>query len=107
VFLGHEELGHEELAHEPGHDPWDRPDLDAYRPMAALLMSKAARLIFNRFQEAVEVCASMQQGGLYPATSDPRSTSLGTAAIEHFCRPVRSQDSSPEFFSAELRALSQ
>jgi len=32
------------------------------------------------------VCAAMVHGGPYPATSDGRSTSVGTAAIERFAR---------------------
>ena len=38
------------------------------------------------------VCPSMVHGGPYPATSDGRSTSVGTLAIDRFCRPVAWQD---------------
>ena len=34
----------------------------------------------------------MVHGGPFPATSDPRSTSVGTLAIERFQRPVAYQD---------------
>jgi NADP-dependent aldehyde dehydrogenase len=34
----------------------------------------------------------MVHGGPYPATSDPRSTSVGSAAIERYLRPVCYQD---------------
>lgn len=36
----------------------------------------------------VEVCDAMVHGGPFPATIDGRSTSVGTAAIERFLRPV-------------------
>jgi alpha-ketoglutaric semialdehyde dehydrogenase len=49
-------------------------------------------LIFNGFPTGVEVCASMQHGGPYPATTDARSTSVGSAAIERFARPVAYQN---------------
>ena len=38
--------------------------------------------------EPVEVCQSMIHGGPFPATTDSRSTSVGTAAITRFTRPV-------------------
>ena len=39
-------------------------------------------------QACVEVCHAMTHGGPYPATSDGRSTSVGTRAIFRFARPV-------------------
>jgi len=52
------------------------------------LQQRAGRLIFNGFPTGVEVCSSMVHGGPYPATSDGRSTSVGTMAIHRFCRAV-------------------
>jgi len=34
----------------------------------------------------------MVHGGPYPSTSDARSTSVGSLAIQHFLRPVSYQD---------------
>jgi NADP-dependent aldehyde dehydrogenase len=45
----------------------------------------------------------MQHGGPYPATTDSRSTSVGTAAIHRFARPVCWQDFPEAGLSAELR----
>lgn len=56
------------------------------------LEQKVGRLIFNAFGTGVEVCSAMVHGGPFPATSDGRSTSVGTAAIERFLRPVCYQD---------------
>jgi 2,5-dioxopentanoate dehydrogenase len=67
-------------------------DLAAHATLASILEGKAGRLVFNGFPTGVEVCASMQHGGPYPATSDARSTSVGTAAIDRFARPVAYQN---------------
>jgi len=40
----------------------------------------------------VEVCDAMVHGGPFPATSDGRTTSVGTWAICRFLRPVYYQD---------------
>lgn len=50
------------------------------------LETKVGRLIFNSFPTGVEVCHAMVHGGPYPATSDGRSTSVGTRAIFRFTR---------------------
>jgi NADP-dependent aldehyde dehydrogenase len=62
-------------------------DLAANRDLIAILETKAGRLLFNGFPTGVEVCHAMTHGGPYPATSDGRSTSVGTRAIERFTRP--------------------
>jgi alpha-ketoglutaric semialdehyde dehydrogenase len=67
-------------------------DLAAHATLSAILERKAGRLVFNGFPTGVEVCASMHHGGPYPATTDARSTSVGTAAIERFARPVAWQN---------------
>jgi alpha-ketoglutaric semialdehyde dehydrogenase len=67
-------------------------DLLEHRELIALLESKVGRLLFNGFPTGVEVCHAMVHGGPYPATSDGRSTSVGTQAIYRFARPVCYQD---------------
>src|SRR6185436_13723114 len=56
-------------------------DLTEYASLVSILENKVGRLLFNGFPTGVEVCASMQHGGPYPATTDSRSTSVGAAAI--------------------------
>lgn len=56
--------------------------------LISVLERKAGRLIFNGFPTGVEVCPSMNHGGPYPATTDARFTSVGTAAILRWVRPV-------------------
>jgi NADP-dependent aldehyde dehydrogenase len=63
-------------------------DVAGWRDLLAVLEGKAGRLVFNGFPTGVEVCPAMVHGGPYPATSDGRSTSVGTLAIERFVRPV-------------------
>jgi NADP-dependent aldehyde dehydrogenase len=45
----------------------------------------------------------MQHGGPYPATTDSRSTSGGSAAISRFARPVAYQDFPDDALPVELR----
>ncbi len=52
------------------------------------LEQKVGRLIFNGFPTGVEVGNAMHHGGPYPATTAPESTSVGTAAIRRFARPI-------------------
>ncbi len=63
-------------------------DLEAHADLLRVLAHKVGRLLVNGFPTGVEVCPSMHHGGPYPATTDVRSTSVGTAAIERFARPV-------------------
>lgn len=63
-------------------------DLREWAELIGILESKVGRLIFNGFPTGVEVSHAMVHGGPYPATSDGRSTSVGTQAIFRFTRPV-------------------
>lgn len=63
-------------------------DLRAYADLVRVLERKVGRLIINSFPTGVEVCHAMVHGGPFPATTDARSTSVGTAAITRFSRPV-------------------
>lgn len=57
-----------------------------------LLAAKAGRVLANGWPTGVEVTAAMVHGGPYPATTDGRTTSVGTLAIQRFLRPVCFQD---------------
>ncbi|CAN5589621.1 aldehyde dehydrogenase (NADP(+)) [soil metagenome] len=63
-------------------------DLIEYADLISILETKVGRLIFNGFSTGVEVCPSMVHGGPYPATSDSRSTAVGSRAITRFARLV-------------------
>jgi 2,5-dioxopentanoate dehydrogenase len=53
---------------------------------------KVGRILIGSFGTGVEVAHAMVHGGPYPATSDGRSTSVGTLAIDRFLRPLCYQD---------------
>ena len=65
---------------------------DQLRSLIAQLERKAGRILFNGFGTGVEVCDAMVHGGPFPATSDSRTTSVGSTAIDRFLRPVCYQD---------------
>jgi NADP-dependent aldehyde dehydrogenase len=70
----------------------DDQDLEQARALLPTLERKAGRLLINGWPTGVEVCDAMVHGGPFPATSDARATSVGTAAILRFLRPVCYQD---------------
>jgi NADP-dependent aldehyde dehydrogenase len=63
-------------------------DLNAFRRLLATLQTKAGRVVLNGFPTGVEVSAAMQHGGPFPSTTDSRFTSVGSAAIQRWTRPV-------------------
>ena len=67
-------------------------DSDAAHRLLPVLEEKAGRILINGFGTGVEVCPAMVHGGPFPATSDSRTTSVGTLAIRRFLRPVAYQD---------------
>jgi len=77
-------------------------DIASFPDLVAILERKAGRLIVNGFPTGVEVCHAMVHGGPYPATSDSRTTSVGTQAIFRFARPVCYQDFPQAALPAEL-----
>ena len=56
------------------------------------LESNVGRVIINGYPTGVEVGNAIVHGGPYPATTDPGSTSVGSAAIRRFVRPVAYQN---------------
>jgi len=78
-------------------------DLAQAQPLLRLLERKAGRLILNGFPTGVEVCPSMHHGGPCPSTTDVRFTSVGTAALYRFVRPVCYQDFPPALLPDALK----
>jgi NADP-dependent aldehyde dehydrogenase len=78
-------------------------ELADHAELVSILEDKVGRLIFNGFPTGVEVCPSMQHGGPYPASTDSRTTSVGTAAILRFARPVAYQNFPQQALPAELQ----
>ena len=63
-------------------------DLREHARLVRILERKAGRIIFNGFGTGIEVCPSMHHGGPYPSSTHSHFTSIGTAAIYRFVRPV-------------------
>ncbi|MGF6267072.1 acyl-CoA reductase-like NAD-dependent aldehyde dehydrogenase [Paraburkholderia youngii] len=70
----------------------DEDDTAHARRLLPTLERKAGRIVANGYPTGVEVAHAMVHGGPFPATSDARTTSVGTLAIERFLRPICYQD---------------
>jgi 2,5-dioxopentanoate dehydrogenase len=70
-------------------DPADHAQAARILP---ILREKAGRVLANGWPTGVEVTPAMVHGGPFPATSDSRTTSVGTLAMMRFLRPVCYQD---------------
>ncbi|MFJ5956652.1 aldehyde dehydrogenase (NADP(+)) [Paenarthrobacter sp. NPDC092416] len=57
-----------------------------------IMATKAGRLLWNQWPTGVSVTYAQQHGGPYPATTASTYTSVGTAAITRFLRPVAYQN---------------
>jgi NADP-dependent aldehyde dehydrogenase len=78
-------------------------DLEGAGTLIAAAERFAGRLVVNGFPTGVEVSPAMHHGGPYPATTDVRFTSVGTAAILRFARPVCYQGFAEHLLPVELR----
>ena len=79
-------------------------DLAFARQLLPELEMRVGRILCNGFPTGVEVCHAMVHGGPFPSTSDGRTTSVGTAAIDRFLRPVCYQDLPDELLPDALKA---
>ena len=82
-------------------------DLKEHARLVSILETKVGRILFNGFPTGVEVGHATQHGGPYPATTDARSTSVGTAAIERFARPICYQNWPDAALPVELRSRNE
>ena len=82
----------------------DKADEAAAAALMPVLETKAGRILVNSFGTGVEVAHAMVHGGPYPATSDSRTTSVGSLAIDRFLRPVCYQDMPDTLLPAALKA---
>lgn len=80
----------------------DRADYALAGGLVPALERKAGRLIVNGYGTGVEVGRAMVHGGPFPATSDARTTSVGSLAINRFLRPVSYQAFPLEMLAPEL-----
>ncbi|GAA4832680.1 aldehyde dehydrogenase (NADP(+)) [Algivirga pacifica] len=78
-------------------------DVKIFENEIDILQEKVGRLIFNNVPTGVEVSHAMQHGGPFPAASDSRFTSVGTAAIKRFVRPICYQNCPESYLPEELK----
>jgi alpha-ketoglutaric semialdehyde dehydrogenase len=78
-------------------------DLREFSDLLQILKHKVGRIVFNGYPTGVEVCHAMVHGGPYPASTDSRTTSVGSQAIFRFARPVCYQDFPDSALPAELK----
>ncbi|MET0310380.1 MAG: aldehyde dehydrogenase (NADP(+)) [Sphingomonas sp.] len=81
----------------------DDGDIEVAQTLLPILERLVGRILANGWPTGVEVTDAMVHGGPYPSTSDGRSTSVGTLAIDRFLRPVSYQDLPAALLPAELR----
>jgi NADP-dependent aldehyde dehydrogenase len=78
-------------------------DLREFSELLEILEDKVGRIVWNGYPTGVEVCHAMVHGGPYPASTDSRTTSVGSLAILRFTRPVSYQDLPDSSLPAELK----
>ena len=81
----------------------DDGDIEVAQKLVPILERLVGRILANGWPTGVEVTDAMVHGGPYPSTSDGRSTSVGTLAIDRFLRPVSYQDLPAALLPAELQ----
>ena len=64
----------------------------------------SGRVCINSFPTGIEVCDSVHHGGPYPATTDAQHTSIGTAGISRWGRPISFQGTPDELLPDELKS---
>jgi NADP-dependent aldehyde dehydrogenase len=78
-------------------------DLNQSKTLSQNLAHKVGRLIYNQMPTGVEVCASMNHGGPFPASTNIRTTSVGSQAIDRFRRPICYQNLPVELLPTLLK----
>ena len=67
------------------------------------LEAHSGRVVINGWPTGVAVTPAMQHGGPWPASTNAGTTSVGTAAVDRFTRPVVYQDTPEELLPLPLR----
>ncbi|SDP43389.1 NADP-dependent aldehyde dehydrogenase [Arthrobacter sp. ok909] len=78
-------------------------DYSAASGLIPALERRVGRILLNGWPTGVEVGHAMVHGGPYPATSDSKTTSVGTLAIDRFLRPVAYQNFPEQLLPAPLQ----
>lgn len=72
--------------------------------LVRVLEARAGRVLWNGWPTGVTVSYAQQHGGPYPATTASGTTSVGTAAVRRFLRPVAYQSFPDHQLPPALRA---
>ena len=75
----------------------------ALQQLVSELAERSGRVLFNGWPTGVAVTPAQQHGGPWPATTNDASTSVGTAALGRFLRPVAYQNAPAAFLPETLR----
>ncbi len=67
------------------------------------MRQRVGRLIFNGVPTGVEVCPSMNHGGPYPSSTDPRFTAVGTHSVRRWVRLISYQSMPEALLPNELK----
>ena len=78
-------------------------DGDDVAELAGRLAERAGRVLFGGYPTGVEVSPAMVHGGPFPATSDARTTSVGSRAIYRFVRLICFQGFPDRLLPPELQ----
>ena len=79
-------------------------ELSKHNTLLKMLQHRCGRINFNMVPTGVEVVQSMQHGGPFPATTDPRFTAVGSDAILRFVRPISFQNCPEALLPDELKS---
>ena len=80
-------------------------DDDSPNDLVDALVHKCGRVLWNSWPTGVSVTYAQQHGGPYPATTAVQTTSVGTAAMHRFLRPVTYQGFPSRLLPTELREI--
>jgi NADP-dependent aldehyde dehydrogenase len=82
--------------HSSGQEPVASALLD-------VLTERIGRVVWNGWPTGVSVTYAQHHGGPYPATTSVQTTSVGTAAIDRFLRPVTYQNAPDDVLPPALQ----
>ncbi len=78
-------------------------DVDQLEALVDALTHRVGRVVWNQVPTGVAVSHAMHHGGPYPASTSARDTSVGSAAIARFVRPVVYQSTPQALLPEPLR----
>lgn len=81
----------------------EESDLSSLETIVDEMRQRVGRLIFNGVPTGVEVCPSMNHGGPYPSSTDPRFTAVGTHSVRRWVRLISYQNMPQSLLPNELQ----